>query len=181
MLYVGGSEKAYRCACGANVFRKLAEHIYRCNSCRVLVCDEKADDGQIERFESTGRSFQQRVDHWMNICFPPAVSQDVEERNNRLIEEVIEFVQSRGYPKQYILRMVEHVYAKPPGDPAQEVGGVMVTLAVACTASGLDLQQCAETELERVYENIDRIRAKHAAKKLRSPLPGEIQNAPECV
>lgn len=37
MLYVGGSETAFRCPeCGANVFRKISQTDYECNGCHTV-------------------------------------------------------------------------------------------------------------------------------------------------
>lgn len=59
------------------------------------------------------------------------------------------------------------------GDPPQEVGGVMVTLAALCLASGLDMHDAGEVELARISapELVAKIRAKQAAKPKHSPLP----------
>lgn len=57
------------------------------------------------------------------------------------------------------------------GEPAQEVGGVMVTLAALCLANGLDMHAAGETELARIWTKVEAIRAKQAAKPKHSPLP----------
>jgi len=59
------------------------------------------------------------------------------------------------------------------GEPVQEAGGVMVTLAALCLASGLDMHGAGETELARISapELVAKIRAKQAAKPKHSPLP----------
>ncbi len=61
------------------------------------------------------------------------------------------------------------------GEPQQEVGGVMVTLAGLCSANDIDLNKAAEKEHDRVWqpENIERIRAKNETKLASSPLPGD--------
>lgn len=58
-----------------------------------------------------------------------------------------------------------------PGDPTQETGGVMVTLAALCDANHFDMTECAEAELARIWGNVVEIRAKQAAKPKHSPLP----------
>jgi hypothetical protein len=64
--------------------------------------------------------------------------------------------------------MVDYVYGRPVGEPVQEVGGVEVTLAALCDASGIDKDEAAETELTRISNDavIARIREKQAGKAL---------------
>lgn len=68
--------------------------------------------------------------------------------------------------------LVDYVYGRPVGDPGQEVGGVMVTLAALCLAQRLNMHLEGETELNRIWTKVDQIRAKQAAKPRHSPLPG---------
>ena len=66
-----------------------------------------------------------------------------------------------------------YVFGRAVGEPAQEAGGVMVTLAALCLASGLDMHKAGEVELARISvpETMARVRAKQAAKPKHSPLP----------
>ncbi len=66
------------------------------------------------------------------------------------------------------------MYGRPIGGLEEEVGGVMNTLAALCSAYGIDMQEAGDIELARCWANIEKIRAKQAAKKIRSPLPGYI-------
>jgi len=120
-------------------------------------------------------AFQQRVGHWLIRCFGSAVAFDGQERNHRFLEEGLELVQSLGCTKDEALQLVDYVYGRPAGEPSQEVGGVMVTLAALCKANCFDLAVCAELELERIEGKIEQIRAKQAAKPKISPLPGAAQ------
>lgn len=115
--------------------------------------------------------YQERVDRWMQECFGPTISADVTERNHRLLEEALELVQCNGCTASEAHQLVDYVFSRPIGDPAQEVGGVMVCLAALCTAAALDMRACGETELDRVWTMVERIRAKQAAKPKHSPLP----------
>ncbi|CAJ6623350.1 Uncharacterised protein [Burkholderia pseudomallei] len=119
-------------------------------------------------------SFQQRVQPWMLTCFGAEISADVPERNHRFFEESGELVQSRGMTREEAHALVDYTWSRPVGEPTQEVGGVMVTLAALCLANGLDMHAAGERELARVNEPsmIDRIRAKQATKPKHSPLPG---------
>jgi hypothetical protein len=117
-------------------------------------------------------SFQARVAPWMTACFPPEVCLDQVERNHRFLEEALELVQARGCSRAHAHQLVDYVFDRPAGEPAQEVGGVMVTLAALCIAGDLDMHQAGETELARIWTKIDQIRAKQATKPKHSPLPG---------
>lgn len=119
------------------------------------------------------QSFQDRVAPWMQECFGPEISADCVERNHRFVEEALELAQSLGCTESEVYQLVRYVFSRPEGDPPQEVGGVMVTLAALCLAQGLDMHADGEVELERINrpEVIEKIRAKQAAKPKHSPLP----------
>ena len=119
-----------------------------------------------------GRTYQARVDEWVLACFGEEVARDVRERNHRFLEESLELVQSNGCTASEAHQLVDYVFGRPVGEPGQEVGGVMNTLAALCNAAGLDLNGEAERELARVWTKVEQIRAKHASKPNHSPLPG---------
>lgn len=118
-------------------------------------------------------SFQKRIAPWMQECFGPAISADKVERNHRFLEEALELVQACGCSRNDALQLVDYVYGRPTGEPSQEVGGVMVTLAALCQAQSLDMHGAGETELTRISqpEIIEKIRQKQATKPKGSPLP----------
>ena len=116
-------------------------------------------------------SFQERVDPWMQACFGVEISADKLERGDRLLEEVLELLQSGDYPSERIASLTKYVWSREIGEPAQEVGGVMVTLAAYCLAHGLNMHTAGETELTRIWTKVDKIRAKQAAKPKGSVLP----------
>lgn len=68
----------------------------------------------------------------------------------RCAEEVIELAQALRVPKEKLHELVDIVYSRPVGDPQQEVGGVLVTLYVLCTAMGMSPEDVFENELSRV-------------------------------
>jgi hydroxypyruvate isomerase len=119
----------------------------------------------------TEKPFQTRVDDWMAACFGEAISRDVAERNHRFIEEAIELVQAMGCPREDVHRLVDYVFNREVGEPAQEVGGVLVTLAALCSAAHTNMKQSGEAELNRIWGKVEQIRAKQAAKPKGSPLP----------
>lgn len=135
---------------------------------------------QLERFHAARspspsqhvEPFQARVQPWMMACFGAMLAGDREERNHRFLEEALELVQSTGCTAHEAHQLVDYVYGRDIGEPHQEVGGVMVTLAALCLANQLDMHQCGETELARIWTKVEAIRAKQAAKPKHSPLPG---------
>lgn len=118
-----------------------------------------------------GDTFQTRVQPWMDACFGPEISGDRVERGDRLLEEVFELLQSGGYDKGRVLALIDYVWSREIGEPHQEVGGVMVTLAAYCLAHGLDMHEAGEDELARIWTKVEQIRAKQAAKPVGSALP----------
>lgn len=117
-------------------------------------------------------TFQQRVCPWLIECFGAAISTDTTERNHRFLEEAVELAQSCGCSASEAHQLVDYVFGRPKGEPTQEVGGVMVTLAALCLAHGMDMHQSAELELARIWDKVEQIRAKQQRKPSMSPLPG---------
>lgn len=119
------------------------------------------------------RWFQERVRPWMLQCFGPVIPFDKVERGDRFLEEALELLQSGGYDPARVPALVAYVWGRPVGEPSQEVGGVMVTLAAYCNAFDLDMEAASETELDRILrpEVIEKIRAKQATKPCGSALP----------
>lgn len=80
-------------------------------------------------------------------------------------------MQSNGCTESKAHQLVDYVFDREIGEIEQECGGVMVTLAALCVANRIDMSACGEVELKRVWTKIERIREKHAAKPMHSPLP----------
>lgn len=116
--------------------------------------------------------------HWDEACWWPEVAAIIRfaERAHRFIEESLELVQARGLSREDVLMLVDYVYDRPKGEDTQEVGGVLLTLAALCFAADINMQKCGEDELDRVWKNIEKIRAKQAAKP-RGPLPQAAESA----
>lgn len=118
-------------------------------------------------------TFQSRIMPWLLECFGWDIAGDCQERGDRLLEEVLELLQSGGYDPARVSALRDYVWGRPVGEPSQEVGGVMVTLGAYCLAHGLDMHEAGETELARINrpEIVVKIRAKQAAKPTGSALP----------
>jgi NTP pyrophosphatase (non-canonical NTP hydrolase) len=108
--------------------------------------------------------YQMQVLRWLNHCFSENIVNDKVERQHRFLEEALELVQAGGCTAHEAHQLVDYVFGRDVGELRQEVGGVMVTLAALCGAYGVSMADCADDELERVWLNIAKIRAKSAAK-----------------
>ena len=118
--------------------------------------------------------FQDRVWRWLHECFGFKVANDLTERCDRALEEHLELLQSLGYDRERIPLLVDYVYNRQIGEPSQEVGGVMVTLAALCAVAEIDMEEAAFVELVRIETPsiMERIRAKQASKRdIHTPLP----------
>lgn len=101
---------------------------------------------------------------WLRVVFNDDT--DVEERALRFGEEALELIQSLGVTHDQAKALVEQVYNKPVGDPKQELGGTMVTLASLCAVTELDAGEAFEREFDRceLPAVIEKIKRKHAQK-----------------
>ncbi|SHL41033.1 hypothetical protein SAMN05216428_102315 [Nitrosospira sp. Nsp11] len=123
-------------------------------------------------------AFQYRVQPWMMACFGEKISADKVERNHRFLEEALELVQACACSQDEAHQLVDYVYGRPVGMIHQEIGGVMVTLAALCLSHGLDMHKSGDVELARIWQKVEQIRAKQAAKPKHSPLPVASPNTP---
>lgn len=111
------------------------------------------------------RNIRQRgVFQWVRETFgDPSTAPS--ERVKRVLEEAVELAQAEGMTQDHALAIVGYVFGKPKGDPAQEVGGLGVTLLAYCEARGLSADAEEAREFERVLA-IDpaHFRARHNKK-----------------
>lgn len=126
---------------------------------------------RLQQGGDVGTHFQSKAWSWACRAFGPETAGDVKLRALRFIEEAIELVQACALDSEDIRMMTHIVYSRPPGDVAQEVGGVEVTLAVLCAATGTLLRAAADRELARVHtpEVMQKVRNRQASK----PKPGD--------
>ena len=84
------------------------------------------------------------------------------ERCLRLVEEAIELAQSEGVKHETILAIADQVYAKAPGIPHKEAGGVGVCWLAWTIAADADPIDLVTAELDRVeadgYQAIARVK-----------------------
>lgn len=159
--------------------RKLREHVDKGDPLDVVIftmmLHQRGERIAAPEPEAHWSAFQERVHPWLLACFGAEIAANKLERGDRLAEEVAELLQSGGYPRERFHALIDYSYAKPIGDMSQEVGGVMTTLAAYCLAHDVDMHLAAEKELLRVWKNIDKIRAKQAAKPRGSALPIAVE------
>lgn len=123
-------------------------------------------------YETTRPNYQDRVNAWVQLCFGAAVAGDKVERNYRFMEEATELVQSTGLSREEAHKIVDYVYDRDIGDPIQEVGGVMNTLATLCTVHEIDMMGAAELEMDRINrpDVLEKVRAKQKKKPRFAPI-----------
>lgn len=123
--------------------------------------------------------FQNRAVQWVRECFGSNLMDCKAERAHRFLEEALEAVQAAGVTQEEAQQLVGYVFGRPTGEISQEVGGVMLTLAPFAAVYDVDMMAAAEAELARVNTPaiIAKCRAKNAAKRADSPLPGLIEGA----
>jgi hypothetical protein len=117
-------------------------------------------------------SFQTRVTAWVLETFGKDIANhDRDGRSGlsedaRFMEEALELFQALGNTPEHLWLLAQDVYAKPAGDPCQELGGVQTTLAALASAHGFDMVEAREVELARMWTQCAAIRAKSAGKPM---------------
>jgi hypothetical protein len=112
-------------------------------------------------------SNQARVTVWVREVFTEKEANDAAERSLRTAEEALELAQACGVDAATLHRLVDYVFSRPTGKPAQEIAGTMVTLYAMAAAIGVDAQREFEIELARINqpEVIERCRRRQHEKR----------------
>lgn len=136
----------------------------------LQACSEAADE--IERVRGAA-TFQARNAAWMAEAMADDPT-DLPERVARFGEEALELQQALGQTREDSHALVDYVFDRPAGQPAQEMGGTMTTLALLAVVARLDMVECGERELARCSTAavLAKIRGKRAGRAGRGPLPG---------
>ena len=109
--------------------------------------------------------FQRECDRWLIECFDQRpVDGDPLVRVARFLEEAIELAQAMGLKKENVALLADQVYAKPPGEFSQELGGCLVTLALVASHREADLMMAGEMEVASAFQRIPQIREKSKLK-----------------
>jgi hypothetical protein len=116
---------------------------------------------------------QSRVTAWVREVFTEQEANDAQERSLRTAEEALELAQACGVDAATLHRLVDYVFSRPVGKPAQEVAGTTVTLYAMAAALGVDAQAEFETELKRIQqpEVIERCRRRQHEKREATKAP----------
>jgi hypothetical protein len=93
---------------------------------------------------------QRRVGQWVRETFGSATMLWLDERAARVLEEAAELAQSLGVMKETADRVIGYVFSRPAGEPAQEAGGVGITLLACCEAMAVSADASEADELRRV-------------------------------
>ena len=123
-------------------------------------------------------SLQRSVAEWMRHTLPGSVILDRRERGFRFCEEALEPVQSLGVVRTDVLHLPDYVFDRDAGTPQKEVGDALITLAALCNAQGVPMHIALLERMQSDWQNADAIRAKHASKTTRGPLPGDGAREP---
>ncbi len=112
---------------------------------------------------------------WAIRCFGKEHVLNRAIRGLRTLEEAAELAQALGVPEDKAAKCIQTVYSRPVGDPEQEIGGVLQTLAVLCESMGVDRDELFERELRRcLAKNPEHFRKRNQEKLdlgLDTPIP----------
>lgn len=97
----------------------------------------------------------QRSFEWGIDAFGSEVITDVHERIARILEEAIELYQAEGGGEAFAQHLVKQVFARPVGDPQQELAGVMVTTGIYACLRGFDRSLLEVREIHRVVKKLE--------------------------
>lgn len=103
---------------------------------------------------------------WAIRAFGPDHVNDRKVRSLRIVEEAIELCQAYGVDKEKVALAVNEVYGRPPGEPTQELGGVLLTTYIMCASRGNEEpDDVMEVELARVLAKpVEHFAARNQAK-----------------
>lgn len=96
--------------------------------------------------------------------FGDANLDDPRERAFRFGEEAMELLRACGLSFKEIASLLCNEFQRPAGEISQEIAGVQCTLFGLASAHKVDVYDVTEKEIERVFANRNKIRAKHDAK-----------------
>lgn len=114
--------------------------------------------------EKTPYSFQVRCLKWILTWLNSNLIYNKQERNQRFLEEALELVQSLDMDRETAHKLVNYIFDRPKGEPKQELGGVMNTLAILSETNSMSMWEAAEEELTRCWNNIEKIKDKQKLK-----------------
>lgn len=110
---------------------------------------------------------QTRVAKWVLETFGPETAMNAPERSLRTAEEALELAQACGVRAETLHKLVDYVFARPVGEPGQEIAGTLVCLYSAAATLGIDADRAFEHELARIQqpEVVERCRRRQGEKR----------------
>jgi NTP pyrophosphatase (non-canonical NTP hydrolase) len=93
---------------------------------------------------------QEQVHDWCAAAFGADHASSIPQRGLRLLEEAIELAQAAGCDRAMCHKLIDHIFDKPAGTIAQELGGVGVTVLAFAAAANLSADGCERVEVTRV-------------------------------
>jgi NTP pyrophosphatase (non-canonical NTP hydrolase) len=89
------------------------------------------------------------VGEWTREAFGPE-DFTPQVRARKLLEETAEAAQAAGVPEEQAVARLRHVYSRPVGDLAKEIGGVGITLLALAECAGINADREEERDLEYI-------------------------------
>ena len=108
--------------------------------------------------------YQNDCRSWALQAFDYQVVYNDTERAQRVLEEAVEVAQSMGMGRAEAHAIVDWKMDGQRGDIQQEIGRLLVCIAVLCSARAIDMRTCGLNELASAHERIDQIREKQKRK-----------------
>ncbi len=111
---------------------------------------------------------QTRVSEWCADAFGADHASNVEQRGLRLVEEAIEAAQAAKCDPTTLHKLIDYIYAKPPGELQRELGGIGLCVLAMANAAGFSANAAEINEINRVLAKplsffADRNRVKNEA------------------
>lgn len=125
------------------------------------------------------REMQSRATAVCADVFGKESMRNIRERRKRFAEEALELMQASGETLDEVIELARYVYALEPGEFSQEVAGTMLGLFGLASSRLVNVTHCVHTELNRLVDNKQAIRAKALLKpdfmvEVRSAAPESV-------
>ena len=102
---------------------------------------------------------------------------NVRMRALRIVEEAIELCQAVGVPSEKVHLCAATVYKRPPGDPLQEIGGILLTTNILCASGTMGVAGGAIEPDDLLEKELARVLSKppeHFAKRNQEKVDGGL-------
>lgn len=100
------------------------------------------------------RWWQWKMMAWHNHAFGNLGPQAARVYSMRVLEEALELAQAEGVRPVEVAHIVQQVYAKPAGEPAKELGGLLITITGYANMAGLSIEDVFRTEYNRIQDPV---------------------------